>query len=30
MTTNDLNRQTFSSRYKAPRILKLAGFEPVI
>jgi transposase len=30
MTTDDPYRRTFSSRYKVPRVLKLAGFEPDI
>ena len=30
MTTDDPDRRTFSSRYKVPRVLKLAGFEPDI
>ncbi len=30
MTTDDPYRRAFSSRYKVPRVLKLAGFEPDI
>jgi len=30
MTTDNPYRRTFSSRYKVPRVLKLAGFEPDI
>ncbi len=30
MTTDDPYRRVFSSRYKVPRVLKLAGFEPDI
>ncbi len=30
MTTDNPYRRAFSSRYKVPRVLKLAGFEPDI
>jgi len=30
MTNDNPYRRTFSSRYKAPRVLTLAGFEPDI
>jgi len=30
MTTDDPNRRAFGSRFKVPRVIKLAGFSPDI